>query len=116
VISFSNWQKKKDELNYDDMFHLFGVACLITNEYVLFEKNQVLGIRLINKNYFKNAKSIYVSLYLENCPSFNLNTMHERCLVNIEPERMFFYHGDSYICQHFIYQMFISSGLMNDMM
>jgi hypothetical protein len=116
VISFGNWQKKKDELNYDDMFHLFGVARLITNEDVLFEKNQVLGIRLIDKNYFKNAKSIYVSQYSENRPPFNLNTMHEQCLVNIGPERMFLYRSDSYNCQHFIYQMFISSGLMNDMM
>jgi hypothetical protein len=37
-------------------------------------------------------------------------------LIYIGHERMFLYCGDSYKCQHFIYQMFISSGLMNVMM
>ena len=40
VISFGNWQKKKDELNFDDLFHLFGIARLATNQYVLFEKTK----------------------------------------------------------------------------
>jgi len=114
IISFGNWQKKKDELNYDNLFHLFGIAKLITNQYVLFEKNQVLNIQMVDKNYFKSAKSLFISNYNTVTP-FNLNTMHERCLESIGKEQLFLYRGDSTNCQHFIYNMFKASDLMNPM-
>ena len=79
IISFGNWQKKKDELNYDNMFHLFAIARLASNQYVLFEKNQVLNIQMVDRNYFRSAKTIFISNYRTVIP-FNLNTMHQRCL------------------------------------
>ena len=112
IISFGNWQKKKDELNYDNMFHLFAIAKLATNQYVLFEKNQVLNIQMVDRNYFRSAKTIFISNYRTVIP-FNLNTMHQRCLELIGPEEMFLYRGDSTNCQHFIYNMFKASQLMN---
>ena len=126
VISFGNWQRKKDELNYDNMFHLFGIARLVTNQYVLFEKNQVLNIGMVNKNIMKNCRSIYISPSLfqtslkniqiseRRAGRLDLNVMHQRCLEDIGPEKMFLYRGDSTNCQHFIYNMFNSSGLMNN--
>lgn len=62
----------KDELNYDNMFHQFGIARLITNQYVLFEKIQVLNIQFVDKTYFKYTKSIIVLAYKQAIP-FNFN-------------------------------------------
>ena len=40
---------------------------------------------MVNKNYFKSAKSLFISNY-NTITLFNLNTMHERCLESIEKE------------------------------
>ena len=110
------------------MFHLFGIARLVTNQYVLFEKNQVLNIGIVDKNIMKSCRSIYINPTLfqqsgkiqyfskgaGNIGRLDLNVMHKRCLEDIGPEKMFLYRGDSTNCQHFIYNMFNSSGLMNN--
>jgi len=67
---------------------------------------------MVNKNYFKLVKSLFISNY-KMVILFNLNIMHEKCLKSIDKEQLFLYHNDSTNCQHFIYNMFKTSELMN---
>ena len=71
-----------------------------------------MNIQFVDKNYFRSAKSLFISNYKDVVP-FNLNTMHERCLELIGPEEMFLYRGGTTNCQHFIFNMFKASDLMN---
>jgi len=112
TISFGQWDKKKEELKYDNMFHLFAICKLVSGQYVRLEKNEVLSINMVDPSSYKSAKSIEIGYYTQVRP-FNLNEFHQRALDAVGKERLYLYRGNSTNCQMFIYDLLNNSGLIN---
>jgi hypothetical protein len=113
IISLGKWSQTKNNLNYDDMFHLYIIFKLEGNITVRNEKNEVLSINLLDNEDYKKNKHIFLSNYL-NMKPVNINDLHKTALKNVGPERLYLYKGDSTNCQLFIHDLLFYSGIYND--
>ena len=111
IISFGNWQKGKDKLFYDDMFHLFLVMKLSDDRVIRLEKNQVLNLEIVEIAVLENNKLLQ-KMNIPNNESLSLKIILNNTLGEIGAERMFLYDPRNANCQHFITSVLEANTLL----
>lgn len=114
VISFGNWEKAKEKLNYDNMFHLFLVIRLDDDLVFRLEKNQVLNLEKIDTRFLeqKNLQRMDIDLRPNVLPPQNFTNMLNSFLSDFGPENLFLYDAQYANCQDFITKLLESNGLL----
>lgn len=98
LVSTGQFQKEKDKLNYDNMFHLFLVLELVDGRLVRLEKNQVLNIGFIEPSFIRKS---CINVPLNAGDVLTINKLLDRAQDAIGNE-FFLYDGQNNNCQIFI--------------
>lgn len=108
LISTGQFQKEKQKLNYDNMFHLFLVLELKNGLLIRLEKNQVLNIGIISKDFKKKS-----CLKVPMVKNLTINNLLNNALKNIG-KSFFLYNAENNNCQIFIDNLLTYSNLNNN--
>lgn len=108
-ISFGEFNKNMDKLNYDDVYHL-SLMVKINNSYYKIEKNEVINIEPIRNK--PDQDKIQVTNYNNN---LTLNQMLNNAKKLYKPEDEFYlYNYKNNNCQRFIYNILLGNNLLLD--
>jgi hypothetical protein len=108
VISFGNFGKMKDKLNYDDMFHLFLMIELDTGQLVRLEKNQVLNIGFM-KPLVPKAQ---LKVPMDPSKHYSINSLLDPLAKKLGVS-MYLYNGINNNCQFFVRNVLAEAGLLD---
>jgi len=109
IVSFGNWNKVKNKLNYDDIFHL-GLKFELIDKTGIIEKNHVIQI-----NKFRNEKNSETMSVDISGKEFNLNILLLNTKKAYSSEKEFFdYNAVTNNCQRFIYSILKENNLLTN--
>lgn len=108
AISLGEFEKKKRELNYDDMFHLFMILTTVEGREIIVEKNQVVNIAFTKP--IPAMACMPVNLDANNI--YSLNDMLNKTVQKIGKNKMWVYDPKSQNCQWFLRNILDANGLL----
>jgi hypothetical protein len=108
-ISFGEFEKNMNNLNYDDVYHL-SLVVKINKSYYKIEKNEVINIEPIKLN--NKQDKIKINNYNGD---LTLNELFNNAKKLYNPTDDFYLYDFKYNnCQHFIYNLLLGSNLMTE--
>ena len=108
VFSFNEWQRRKRDLHYDQVFHLYILVKLSDNKTYLLEKNEVVTM----KSYKPESGTDCVPITISNdLTLFQLIKKGEEFQGN---DKFWLYNAKSNNCQVFVMMVLLGSRLGND--
>lgn len=112
IISMGSWNQAKDDLSYDDMFHLFMILEMADNSIIRLEKNQVLSIAYVpDYKPNENTKCINIENYKKY--SMTINKMMDNAINKYGNDRIYLYDGAFNNCQRFLSDLLLASGIIH---
>ena len=100
LASLGNFNKRLQEMPYDDLFHLSLYVTLNNNKVILLEKNQVINAE-VNPSISQNSQT---SIIKNIPPNLTINSLIEKAHNKLK-NNMFTYDGRTNNCQDFILAM-----------
>lgn len=97
LVSLGQFQKNKDKLNYDDMFHLYLLLELENGKLVRLEKNQVMNIGFTKK---PSKSTACENVDIEG-RDISINSLLDIAQKNIG-DNFYLYDGEDNNCQIFV--------------
>lgn len=110
IISMGQWKTAKENLNYDNLYHLFMILELVEGTIILLEKNQVINIELKDE-YIPDEQTKCVSV--EYIPSSKtINNLINNAVEKYGENRIFLYDGTFANCQRFLTDLLVASDII----
>lgn len=103
IISLGQWQKAKNKINVDDMFHLYMVLYLSDGSEWRLEKNEVVSATKV-----KNK----VGLNVDITPTLTVGQMFKNTENKIGKDNMWLYNAKNRNCQIWIRDMLKYNNLL----
>jgi len=107
-ISGGKFNEIRDELGYDNYFHLSLIAQLNDDVEIIIEKNEVVNIELLQNSKSIKQDSDFLSIGINKF--LTLADLIENTLEDIGPIAFYDYTGLEFNCQRFITDILISNG------
>ena len=105
VISFGAFEKALNELNYDNIFHLYMIVFLDNGQILRLERNEVASLKVL-KSFNDKKDNIEITLDKD----FTLRDMIE--IASKGNEDFWIYNSKTNNCQDFIISLLNAVGLL----
>ena len=110
LISLGQWQKEKNKVGYDQMFHLALIATLQNGKNIVIEKNEVVNI---NTSYSTSSNTETKNVPY-NSNSLTLNDLINKTIASVSQKQFYDYNAFTNNCQFFINYVLQANNLYTD--